>query len=56
MNVSALKKLALPATLGALIAAAGTAWILYEFWSLSIGRGGGKYEDTLPPIVVPKGK
>jgi hypothetical protein len=56
MNISDLKKLALPATLGALIAAAGAAWVLHEFWSLSIGRGGGKYEDSLPAIVVPKGK
>ena len=54
MNTALLKKLAIPATIGSLLAAAGTAWILREFWSLSIMRGGGKYAETLPPIVVPK--
>lgn len=54
MNTAALKKLALPAVIGTLVALAGAGWLLAEFWFLSISRGGGKYAEQLPPIRVPK--
>jgi hypothetical protein len=54
MNTADLKKLALPAVIGGLVALAGAGWVLHEFWSLSIARGGGKYAEQLPPVQVPR--